>query len=73
MQVGAKCLETCTLGAIWNVEINLKDIQDRDFVSKTEAAAKELKEKALQGCKEVLDILEDRTKWSLRNISIFLH
>ncbi|MBU1342947.1 MAG: glutamate formimidoyltransferase [Proteobacteria bacterium] len=60
VQVGAKALETGIWGAYRNVMINMTDITDETFKTKTVKLAKDMKTRAENQCKKVLDILENR-------------
>ena len=61
MQVGARALELGIWGAWKNVEINMKDIADRDFVAVISAEAEEIRLRAEKKCAEILSILEKRS------------
>ena len=61
MQVGARSLELGIWGAWKNVLINMKDIQDADFVQKTTKEADAIRLRAEKYSKEILDLLEMRS------------
>ena len=61
MQVGARSLELGIWGAWKNVLINMKDIQDADFVDRITKEANDIRLRAEQNCKEILEILEKRS------------
>ena len=54
--------QTAAEGAYYNVKINLPDIQDEAFKSKTAAEAKGMKEKAVKLGNEIRKILEKELK-----------
>lgn len=58
--VGAQIAYTGVLGGIYNVLINLKDINDQEFNNKMRKDCAELKEKAYSKLNEVLSFVEDR-------------
>eukprot|EP00605_Chrysophyceae_sp_TOSAG23-4_P002060 GSChrysophyteH1.ASY1.ANO1.2281.1 assembled CDS len=60
LQVGARCLEVGIWGCLKNVEINLKDVTDTDYVNRVGTAATSYWMKADAKCKEVLEILDKR-------------
>ena len=60
LQVAARCLQTSVHGALHNVEINMKELEDESFIVSTKKAVKTLQEIAEKGCQEVLDTLEKR-------------
>ena len=57
---GAKAMETGIWGAWRNVMINMADITDPVYKKKTLSDAENLKNKAADQCRRVLDILESR-------------
>ena len=59
-QVGARCLETAVHGAVHNVQINLKDIEDTDYCRTMSDKAGQEVYKAEKNCKVVLKTLDDR-------------
>lgn len=59
-QVGARALEVGIWGAYQNVMINMKDIRDAEFVTRTGAEAERLKERAATACARVLEIIDKR-------------
>ena len=61
IQVGARALELGIWGAWKNVLINMKDIQDADFVDRITKEANDIRLRAEQNCKEILEILEKRS------------
>ena len=61
IQVGARALELGIWGAWKNVLINMKDIQDADFVDRITKEANEIRLRAEQNSKEILEILEKRS------------
>ena len=61
IQVGARALELGIWGAWKNVLINMKDIQDADFVDKITKEANDIRLRAEQNSKEILEILEKRS------------
>lgn len=58
--VGAQSAYTGVLGGIYNVLINLKDIEDKDFVEDMKKRCDELKQKGQEKLKEVLDYVESK-------------
>lgn len=60
VEVGAMALKTGIWGAYKNVMINLADMTDQNFKTKTLKQAKEMKTRAGHRCKKVLEILENR-------------
>jgi len=62
VEVGAKAMETGIWGAYKNVMINMTDITDDNFKTKTNKLAEEIKIRAENQCKNVLKILENREK-----------
>ncbi|MGQ9643010.1 MAG: cyclodeaminase/cyclohydrolase family protein, partial [Ignavibacterium sp.] len=58
--VGAQSAYTGVLGGIYNVLINLKDIKDENFVSEMKKECDELKSKAQNKLKQVLDLVESK-------------
>ena len=58
--VGANIAYTGVIGGIYNVLINLKDIQDESFVAEMRKTCKELKENAKNSLDEVLNIVEGK-------------
>ncbi len=60
VEVGAKALETGIWGAYKNVVINMADITDGVYKKQTLALAEDMKKRAADKCREVLDILEAR-------------
>lgn len=59
IQVGAKALETGIWGAFQNVCINMKKIQDRDFIIQTMQEAEILETRSRVKCSEILAILDN--------------
>ncbi len=57
-QVGAKALETGIWGAYQNVLINMKEIQDTDFTTRTHDEADKLMQRAHHKCAKIQLILE---------------
>ena len=62
VEVGAKALETGIWGAYKNVAINMAGIKDMAYRSATLARAEALRDRAADCCRQVLDILEQRSK-----------
>ena len=62
VEVGAKAMETGIWGAYKNVMINMVDITDDIFKNMTMKLAEEIKTRAENQCKRVLEILENREK-----------
>jgi len=62
VEVGAKALETGIWGAYKNVLINMPQIQDEDFKARILGEAETMVNHASAKCKEVLLILEKRSK-----------
>jgi len=60
VEVGAKAMETGIWGAYKNVMINMADITDENFKNATIKLAEEIKTRAENQCKRVLEILENR-------------
>jgi glutamate formiminotransferase/formiminotetrahydrofolate cyclodeaminase len=60
VEVGAKALETGIWGAYKNVMINLADITDEAFKTRTVREAEAIVNRAAQKCADVLDILDNR-------------
>ncbi|XP_049830089.1 formimidoyltransferase-cyclodeaminase-like [Schistocerca gregaria] len=60
LQVGAQCLRTAVIGASYNVTINLKNIEDKSFKTKTQESIKSAISEAELGCQKVLEILQRR-------------
>lgn len=60
VEVGAKALETGIWGAYKNVMINMADIKDEDFKKETVKQAEDMKIRAQNHCRKVLEILENR-------------
>jgi len=60
LQVGARCLEVGIWGCWKNVEINMKDITDAEYVERVSKESKELWERGDKMCKEVLALLDAR-------------
>lgn len=58
--VGAQIAYTGVLGGIYNVLINLKDIKDEKFNAKMRKSCEELKVKAQEKLKDVLDFVEGK-------------
>ena len=61
MQVGARSLELGIWGAWKNVLINMKDIQDEEFVARITKESDEIRLRAEKNSKEILEILEKRS------------
>ena len=61
IQVGARALELGIWGAWKNVLINMKDIQDAEFVAKITKEADDIRLRADKKSKEILEILEKRS------------
>ena len=61
IQVGARALELGIWGAWKNVLINMKDIQDSEFVDRITKEANEIRLRAEKNSKEILEILEKRS------------
>ncbi len=62
VEVGARSLETGIWGAYKNVLINMPTIQDADFKSKILGEAEGMVKRAEEKCKEVLSLLDNRSK-----------
>ncbi|MBC2704901.1 glutamate formimidoyltransferase [Desulfobacula sp.] len=62
VEVGAKAMEIGIWGAYKNVMINMVDITDDTFKNTTMKLAEEIKIRAENQCKKVLEILEKREK-----------
>lgn len=60
VEVGAKAMETGIWGAYKNVMINMADIIDETLKNKTIKLAEDIKTRAENQCKKVLEILENR-------------
>jgi glutamate formiminotransferase/formiminotetrahydrofolate cyclodeaminase len=60
VEVGAKALETGIWGAYKNVMINLADITDEAFKTRTVQEAEAIVNRAAQKCADVLEILDNR-------------
>ncbi len=60
VEVGAKSMETGIWGAYRNVMINMTDITDQIYKDETVALAEEIRTRAADQCRKVLDILETR-------------
>jgi glutamate formiminotransferase/formiminotetrahydrofolate cyclodeaminase len=60
VEVGAKALETGIWGAYKNVMINLADITDEAFKTRTVQEADAIVNRAAQKCADVLEILDNR-------------
>jgi glutamate formiminotransferase / formiminotetrahydrofolate cyclodeaminase len=60
VEVGAKALETGIWGAYKNVMINLADITDEAFKTRTVQEAEAIVSRAAQKCAHVLEILDNR-------------
>ncbi len=58
--VGAQSAYTGVLGGIYNVLINLKDIKDESFVTEMRKECSELKSKAQNKLKQVLEFVESK-------------
>ena len=61
LQVAARCLLTAVHGAVHNVEINMKDLEDVGYVKAKQEECVQAVELAEQGCQQVLDIVGRRT------------
>ena len=60
LQVSARCLVTAVHGAVHNVEINMKDLQDQTYITAKKSQCQEAIKIAEEGCKKVLDALHKR-------------
>jgi glutamate formiminotransferase/formiminotetrahydrofolate cyclodeaminase len=60
--VGAQMAYSGVLGGIYNVLINLKDIEDEDFCNNMRSRCSQLKLDSQKKLKEVLDFVEDKLK-----------
>jgi len=60
LQVSARCLVTAVHGAVHNVEINMKDLQDQTYITAKKSQCQEAIKTAEEGCKKVLDALDKR-------------
>jgi glutamate formiminotransferase/formiminotetrahydrofolate cyclodeaminase len=60
--VGAQMAYSGVLGGIYNVLINLKDIEDEDFCNNMRSQCSQLKLDSQKKLKEVLDFVEDKLK-----------
>ncbi len=60
VEVGAKSMETGIWGAYRNVMINMTDITDPVYKEETVGLAEELRARAADKCRKVLDILDER-------------
>jgi len=58
--VGAQSAYTGVIGGIYNVLINLKDIEDKKFVDEMRSTCTELKNKAQRKLSEVLGYIESK-------------
>jgi len=61
VEVGAKAMETGIWGAYKNVMINMTDITDKGFKKDIVQQAEDMKKRAENQCKKVLEILKNRT------------
>ncbi len=62
VEVGARALEVGIWGAYKNVMINMPQIKDEDYKTKTLKIAEDMVKRAKEKCGEVLEILEKREK-----------
>ena len=62
LEVGAKCLETGIWGAMKNVEINLKQINDKKYIKEVTNEADALMKRAYQMCEKVIKDINSREK-----------
>jgi len=58
VQVGAKALETGIWGAFQNVLINMNDVRDENYKTKTLAEAEAIEKRSRKKCAEVLSLLD---------------
>jgi glutamate formiminotransferase/formiminotetrahydrofolate cyclodeaminase len=58
--VGAMAIRSCIKGAYFNVCINLKDLEDKEFATDLLAKAKELDTRSDKAEREILDLIEPR-------------
>jgi glutamate formiminotransferase/formiminotetrahydrofolate cyclodeaminase len=58
--VGAMAIRSCIKGAYFNVRINLKDLEDKEFATDLLAKAKELDTRSDKAEREILDLIEPR-------------
>ena len=65
LQVSARCLVTAVHGAVHNVEINMKDLQDQTYITAKKSQCQEAIKIAEEGCKKVLDALHKRDAWMI--------
>ena len=61
LQVAARCLLTAVHGAVHNVEINMKDLEDQEFVEAKKDECAMSVDQAEKGCKDVLDTVGKRS------------
>jgi glutamate formiminotransferase / formiminotetrahydrofolate cyclodeaminase len=61
VEVGARALEMGIWGAYRNVVINMAGITDDTYKKETLAAAKALKDRAANMCRQVQEILDSRS------------
>ena len=59
-QVAARCVETAVQGAVHNVTINLKEIQDEQFKRENSESAGRAVELAVESRDRVLAVLAER-------------
>lgn len=62
VEVGAKAMETGVWGAYKNVMINMADITDEAFKNDIVKQAEDMKTRAHNQCKKILEILDNREK-----------
>merc|ERR1719187_3246001 len=60
LQVAARCLVTAVQGAVDNVEINMKDLEDESYVAAKRKECNEAVQVAKKACDQVLSVVEDR-------------
>lgn len=61
LQVAARCLLTAVHGAVHNVEINMKDLEDEAYVKAKQGECDKAVEQAEKGCRQVLDVVGKRS------------
>ena len=61
LQVAARCLLTAVHGAVHNVEINMKDLEDEGFVKAKQDECDRAVSLAEKSCKQVLDTIGQRS------------
>ena len=61
LQVAARCLLTAVHGAVHNVEINMKDLEDEGFVKAKQDECDGAVSLAEKSCQQVLDTIGQRS------------